>query len=290
MKVKDLSHVNYNPELSGHNIILEHDDNLDHFLTFRSYVKDYYEKENVQGRFYIDTTGKRATTTLCSFVVSGSRDFINSFENRDDLIEYFKEANEFLKSEYPDFHIVDSRIHFDEKGLPHMHTSFLPIVEKENHQKQFNVSKAQPTKNYFKGFQDRYWEHMKEKYPDRNLQRTDPNRDHNKKLTVKEYKEFKEIQKEFRERKERLADKIEQLKDLENKVANRDNELEKSFLYFNEIDRYCNQNGITQYQYQKEVFYYDKGYGSMPEPEKYNPERNEKEERQVIEKDITHER
>ena len=72
---------------------------------------------------------------------------------------------------------------------------------------------------------DRYYNYMLEKYPDRDLERTNPNRDHARKLTVKEYKEFKEIQREFKDRADELRDKIDKLKDLEKQVDDRDKDL-----------------------------------------------------------------
>ena len=52
-----------------------------------------------------------------------------------------------------------------------MHTSMLPIHVKENGDKTFNVSQHQKGKDYFRGFQDRFFEHMKERYRKKDLQR-----------------------------------------------------------------------------------------------------------------------
>lgn len=278
--------MNYNPALSRDNIVLEHDNNLDKYKSFRDYVKDYYKKNNMSGRFNIDTKNDRnATKVLSSFIVSGTSDFYKTFKDRNDIIEYYKESLDFLKKENPDFHIVDARVHFDEKGLPHMHVSELPIYVDEKGNKSFNVSKAQRIKDdtiksdfkksqlYYKQFQDRFFEHMKERYPEKNLQRTDPNRDHDKKMKVKEYKEFKELQREFREKKEHLLEKNEQLKSIEKQMNNREQELEQYNNYFNKIDDYCNKNGLTLFQYQKEIFYAERGQVNFPPPENYNPER-----------------
>ena len=283
LNVKDYNNVNYDPSRSDKNVILYHDNNLERFSSFRSFVKDFYEKEDIQGRFNIDTVSKRATTTMSSFVASGSKDFIESFKNRDELIDYYKNALNFLKEEYPGFHLLDARVHFDEKGLPHMHASFLPLVYREDGTRQFNVSKVQKGKDYFRGFQDRYYNYMREKYPDRDLERTNPNRDHARKLTVKEYKEFKEIQREFKDRADELRDKIDKLKDLEKQVDDRDKDLVDYRDYLDKVDAYCEREGLTVYQYQKEVFYADRGYRDYPAPEYHNPERDlirEREEQQ----------
>lgn len=53
------------------------------------------------------------------------------------------------------------------------------------------------SKDYFKGFQNRFYDYMKERYPDKDLQRTNPERDHDKKMTVKEYKENQDIKREL---------------------------------------------------------------------------------------------
>lgn len=293
LNVKDYNNVNYNPEKIKDNIILEHDNNLENYKSFREYVKDYYEKNDLTGRFNIDTKNDRnATKVLSSFVVSGTSDFYKTFNSRDDIVDYFKESYEFLKEENPTFVWLDARVHFDEKGLPHMHASGLPIYIDEKGNRSFNVSKCQRIKDnsiksdfkksqlYYKQFQDRFFEHMREKYPEKNLQRTDPNRDHYKKMKVKEYKEFKELQREFREKKEHLLEKNNHLKDIEKQMNNREQELEQYNNYFNKIDDYCNRQGLTLFQYQKELFYAERGQGEYPFPEKYNPERQQEPERE----------
>lgn len=286
LNVKDYNNVNYNPALFDKNIILYHDSDLDKYKSFREYLKDYYDKNNFTGRFNIDTKNDRnATKVLSSFVVSGTSDFYKSFDSRNDIIDYFKESYEFLKEENPTFVWLDVRVHFDEKGLPHMHAIGLPLYEDEKGNRSFNVSKCQRVKDdsiksdfkksqlYYKQFQDRFFEHMKERYPEKNLQRTDPNRDHDKKMKVKEYKEFKELQREFREKKEHLLEKNNQLKDIEKQMNNREQELEQYNNYFNKIDDYCNKNGLTLFQYQREIFYAERGQVNFPPPENYNPER-----------------
>lgn len=287
LNVRDYNNVNYNPELSKDNVIIYHNSDLDRYKSFREYLKDYYDKNEITGRFNIDTTNDRnATKVLSSFVVSGTSDFYKTFVDRNDIVDYFREGFDFLKEENPTFVWLDVQVHFDEKGLPHMHASGLPIYENEKGERSFNVSKCQRIKDdsiksdfkksqlYYKQFQDRFYEHMRERYPEKDLQRTDPNRDHNKKMKVKEYKEFKELQREFREKKEYLLDKNEQLKDVEKQMNNREQELEQYNNYFNKIDDYCNRQGITLFQYQKEIFYADRGQGEYPPPEKFNPERD----------------
>ena len=283
LKVKDYNSVNYNPDKSDRNIILEHDKRLDYFSTYRGFIEDFYIREDLTGRFNLNTNDDRnATKVLSSFVCSGSRDFISSFSSKEEIIDYYKECNNFLKIEYPDYHIVDSRIHWDEDGLPHLHTSGVMLHIKEDGSRSINVTQNQKGKDYFRGFQDRFYNYMKEKYPNKDLQRRDPARDHDKKMNVKEYKEFKDYQRDLKE-------KINRLKDIEKEVNSRGDDLVSYRNYLSRIDDYCNREGITPYQYEKQVFYAERGSGSFPEPEKYNPERTsereEKEQLRQIEKE-----
>lgn len=290
LKVKDLDHVNYDPELSYKNVVLEHDNDLDRFKTYRGYIENFYEKNDLVGRFNLDTNSDRnATKVLSSFVVSGTRDFFSSFSNRDEIVDYFREAHEFLKNEYPNMYWVDCRVHFDEKGLVHAHHSGIPLYINEKGEKSLNISKQQKGKDYFRGFQDRFYNYMRDRYPDKDLQRTDPNRDHNKKMSVREYKDFKDIQREFREKKDKLIDRVEKLNDVEKKLDERVSEVSVYQEYFNKVDNYCNRNGITHYQYEKQVFYADRGIGEYPAPERFNPDRVvEREQEKEIERE--HER
>ena len=51
--------------------------------------------------------------------------------------------------------------------------------------------------DYLKSLQDRFYDYMKECYPDKELQRNNPERDHDKKLTVKEYKQNEDMKREL---------------------------------------------------------------------------------------------
>lgn len=273
LTVKDLSHVNYNPALSDKNVILEHDSRVDSFTTFRAYVKDYKESEGITGRFNIDTASDRnATKVLSCFVMSGSHDLMASM-TRAEQVEYFRAGLEFLKQEYPSFHVVDSRVHFDEQGLPHMHTSMLPIHVREDGQKTFNVSQHQKGKDYFRGFQDRFFDYMRERYPDKDLQRHDPDRDHDKKLSIREYKENQDMKRKLEQERQRLIAKSERLRDIDRQLDTAYEQSERAYRYNLEVEQYCQTEGITLTQYEKAIFWADRGYGEYPEPEAHNPDR-----------------
>ena len=164
-----------------------------------------------------------------------------------------------------------------------MHTSGILLHTKENGDRCINVTQNQKGKDYFRGFQDRFYNHMKEKYPDKDLQRKDPNRDHDKKMNVKEYKEFKDFQRDCKTRLERMMK-------LEKEIDLRDKEISSYRDYLEKVDNYCNRTGLTHYQYEKECFYAERGSGSYPPPEKYNPEREFFNQKEEPSKDIERER
>ena len=66
---------------------------------------------------------------------------------------------------------------------------------------------------------------------------------------------------------------------------------EKYNNYFDKVDDYCNKQGLTLFQYQKELFYAERGQADYPSPEKYNPERELEQEREKEqERTLEHER
>lgn len=273
LTVHDKAHVNYDIAKSDKNVILEHDRRIDDYKNFRAYVKDYKEEHGISGRFNIDTSSDRnATKVLSCFVMSASRDLISSM-TRTEQIEYFRTGLEFLKQEYPSFHVVDSRIHFDEQGLPHMHTSMLPIHEKENGDRVFNVSQHQKGKDYFRGFQDRFYDYMKERYPEKDLQRTDPNRDHDKKLTVKEYKDNQDLKHELEQERQILLERAERLQEIEQEIDRRFDEADEIERYNQSVDKYCKEHGMSYLQYEKQCYWAERGVGEYPAPELENQER-----------------
>ncbi|MBQ6693240.1 MAG: hypothetical protein IJN00_07895 [Clostridia bacterium] len=48
---------------------------------------------------------------------------------------------------------------------------------------------------------------------------------------------------------------------------------EKAYHYNLEVERYCQEQGITIGQYEKQCFWADRDWGNYPEPERHNPDR-----------------
>ena len=136
-------------------------------------------------------------------------------------------------------------------------------------------------RSHFRGFQDRFYAHMRERYPDKELQRTDPNRDHEKKLSVREYKENQDFKRELEQEHKRLVAKNEKLKAIGKELDRAYEQSEKAYQYNLEVERYCQEQGITIGQYEKQCFWADRDWGNYPEPERYNPDRNIEPEREA---------
>jgi hypothetical protein len=194
---------------------------------------------------------------------------------RTEQVYYFKNGLEFLKQEYPTFHLVDARIHYDETGLPHMHASFLPIHERKNGDRVFNVSQCQKGRDYFRGFQDRFYVFMRERYPEKCLERTDLEQEHRRKMSVKEYKENKDLERVIEQERQRLLAKNEKLKDIEQQMNEAYEEQERAQKHLREVERYCERMGLSIYQYEKQCFMAEKGFCDYPYPEQHNPERQQ---------------
>lgn len=80
------------------------------------------------------------------------------------------------------------------------------------------MSQHQKGKDYFRGFQDRFYGYMKERYPDKELERVDPQKEHRKKLSVREYKENQDFKKEIEQERQRLLTKNEKLQEIQKQL------------------------------------------------------------------------
>ena len=273
LTVKNPEQVNYNSSKSHNNVILAHDPALDTTKSFKTYLKHYKEENHIEGRFNIDTSSDRnATKVLCSFVMSGNQELISSMP-RTEQVDYFRHGLDFLTTEYPTFHLLDARIHYDEQGLPHMHASFLPIHICEDGRKSFNVTAHQKGKAYFRGFQDRFYTFMNELYPEKNLQREKSDRDHTKKMSVKEYKANQEFKQDLLKERSALLAYQKELHHVEHKIQSRLQKAKEIEAYNQQIDAYCRELGLTYTDYMSQCFWAERGMAQYPLPEKYNPEK-----------------
>ena len=77
---------------------------------------------------------------------------------------YFQEALDFIKQNQNPETIISAVVHMDEK-TPHMHLSFVPLTEDG----RLSAKEIVGNKKKLTQWQDRFWEHMVNKYP--NLER-----------------------------------------------------------------------------------------------------------------------
>lgn len=187
------------------NVVLIHDADRDG-KTFNRYVKEFREKNNVQGR--MTTTGKEKSQTnvLTQFVVSASPEYINNL-SRSEQNRFFKDAFASLKTQYPTYHWVDVVIHYDEK-TPHMHANALPLYyNKEKDILQFSTTKTQEGKYHYREFQDRLFKDMSKNWNvERGISREE--REH---LSKKEWQERTERDKQLDEREKDIKTKEDDL-------------------------------------------------------------------------------
>ena len=85
-------------------------------------------------------------------------------KKRSELKEFFNEALEFIKQNQAPETIISAVVHLDEKS-PHMHLCFVPLTEDG----RLSAKEIVGNKKKLTQWQDRFWEHMVNKYP--NLER-----------------------------------------------------------------------------------------------------------------------
>ncbi len=74
---------------------------------------------------------------------------------------YFNEALDFIKKHQSKDTIISAVVHMDEK-TPHMHLCFVPLTE----DKRLSAKEIVGNKKKLTWWQDEFWKHMVEKYPD----------------------------------------------------------------------------------------------------------------------------
>ena len=83
-------------------------------------------------------------------------------KKRAEIKEFFNEALEFIKQNQAPETIISAVVHLDEK-TPHMHLCFVPLTADG----RLSAKEIVGNKKKLTQWQDRFWEHMVKKYPDR---------------------------------------------------------------------------------------------------------------------------
>ena len=82
-------------------------------------------------------------------------------KKKDEIRAYFEHALSFLQSRIAPENFISAVVHMDEK-TPHMHVSFVPITEDG----RLSAKEIVGNKKKLTEWQDGFWQHMAEKYPD----------------------------------------------------------------------------------------------------------------------------
>lgn len=196
-----IEHYYKNPDFdksqTKRNITLFHDAERDG-KTWERYVKEFREEHDIQGRCNF-RNDNRGTNIATSFFVWVSKEYTDTLTEREQ-VAFYKDAMDCLKEIFPTYHWVEATIHRDET-TPHLHVIALPLYhDEEKTITTFNTSKTQGGKYWFRDYQDKMFELMRDK--GHNIERgiKGSEREH---LTVKQYKEMQDLERE----KQRLFEK-----------------------------------------------------------------------------------
>ena len=93
-------------------------------------------------------------------LITASPEFFEGKKN-EEVCAYFEHALGFLQSRIVPENFISAVVHMDEK-TPHMHVSFVPITEDG----RLSAKEIVGNKKKLTEWQDGFWQHMVEKYPD----------------------------------------------------------------------------------------------------------------------------
>ena len=103
---------------------------------------------------------RKDSIRLVEVLFTASPEFFQG-KKKKDVKEFFQEALSFLESRQNPNTIISAVVHMDEK-TPHMHLSFVPLTEDG----RLSAKDIVGNKKKLTQWQDEFWEHMVEKYPD----------------------------------------------------------------------------------------------------------------------------
>lgn len=111
---------------------------------------------------------------LVEVLFTASPEFFSG-KKKKDIREFFQEALNFIESRQNSDTIISAVVHMDEK-TPHMHLSFVPLTDDG----RLSAKDIVGNKKKLTKWQDDFWEHMIEKYPDleRGESASETGRDH----------------------------------------------------------------------------------------------------------------
>lgn len=247
------SHLNYN--------LIDRDDPY----RYASDRLDALEKEQK------DHTGRgfRSDAVIaCSTIVY----LPEGYENRGLEFErqFFQGCTNYALDKFGPENVLTAIVHKDE-NRPHIHIVSLPIVKDQERERL--CFKEAFTRQDYREMHPELERYIREQTKDKDIKIYDPLKEKTKTVSKERYILNDENKKLERERQElqRQKEQIDRAKEQQRQ------EVKAYYNYNKEVDRYCERYGLTDAQYQREI-YINKMQGYYPpEPEKFNPDRSEKE-------------
>ncbi len=103
---------------------------------------------------------RKDSIRLVEALITASPEFFQG-KKKPEIDGFFTETLNFLKQHQAAETIVSAVVHMDEK-TPHMHLTFVPLTE----DKRLSAKEILGNKKKLSWWQDEFWKHMVEKYPD----------------------------------------------------------------------------------------------------------------------------
>lgn len=259
---------------------------------FGQAVKEYNENQSRDDRkidsYYNKIRDSKQQHPCYELIVQvGSKENpISREEGKEILREYAQTWGE----RNPNLELVGCYYHADERGEPHLHIDFVPhatydrglseragltkALEQQGHERKTSRDTPQIR-----------WERSENSYlerlcRDRGHEVEHPQRESPEKAVHRANREFKAIKEDERiDRLEREVKKREiNLKAKELDIEHKTKDYDR---YNKVLDRYLDDRGMTETQYQREVYLNERNGYYPPEPEKYNPDRSAKERAEI---------
>ena len=255
-------------------------DHIDHERTHENYnlmerdqSPEAYLQERMEQLYHIERADLKVTADWVITLPQGWQG---------DSREFFTCCTDFLNDRYGSENCIFATVHKDE-ARDHMHYCFIPVAPDKNpkHEQDHKIcAKEVLNKQELRDFHKDLQEHLRERLPERGereIQVYGIEKERVKDRSLREFKAFKEEQRIDRlekQQKEREISLKSKERDLEHKTKDYDR-------YNKEVDRYTEEHGLTEAQYQREVYLNQKNGYYPPEPEKFNPERTAKERAEI---------
>ncbi len=103
---------------------------------------------------------RKDSIRLVEALITASPEFFQG-KKPSEIRDFFREAAAFIKQHQNPETIVSAVVHMDEK-TPHMHLTFVPLTQ----DKRLSAKEILGNKKKLSWWQDEFWKHMVEKYPD----------------------------------------------------------------------------------------------------------------------------